>query len=488
MSLSLQSIEKAANRLPHPMAMFIYLCGLVVLLSMIGSLLQWQALHPATGELLHVNSLVSSDGLIYMLSHMVSNFMNFAPVGPVLMIALAFSLAEKSGLLPALISGLSTKTPPVALPLVIAFLGVMSSIAVDSGYVVLLPLCAALFFSSGRHPLAGLALGFACVSGGFSANLLVGPVDAMLSGITTEAVQLVADEEVSLLGNYYFMLASVVLIVAITVSVNHFWIEPYLQESSVQGNPDDNHTAIDGAFGKGFYFTLALIIGIWLVLTVPENGILRGTNGSLIKGPFMSSLVAMIALSVGALATVYGISNGRLGSWNKWVKAFEQGIIDITPYLALMFVVAQFLAWFKWSALGPVMAVHLASVLQDLSVSGPVAMIGLMLFTAILNLFIGSASAKWALLAPVLVPALYLLGIEPEAVQGAYRVADSSTNIITPLMPYFPLVLAYAQKYEPEAGVGRILTLMLPYSLSLLLGWGVLLTIWMLLDLPFGPG
>ena len=485
MFISLHSFEKMANRLPHPMALFIYLCVLMIVLSVVGSMFTWQAQHPVSGELLKVKSLASADGLIYMLSHMVSNFMTFAPVGPVLMIAMAFALAEKSGLLPALITGLSNNTPSMALPVVIAFLGVMSSIAVDSGYVVLLPLCAALFLSSGRHPLAGLALGFACVSGGFSANLIVGPVDAMLSGISTEAIQLVADEEVSILGNYYFMLASVALIVVITVSVNHYWIEPYLHGLKVQAKPSEAIKA--EPFGMAFYLTLFLVVATWLVLTVPENAVLRDPRGSLVKGPFMSSLVAMIALSVGLLATVYGKSNGRLGSWKKWVKAFEQGIVDIVPYLALMFVVAQFLAWFKWSALGPVLAVQLASVLQDLSLSAPVALIALMLFTAVLNLFIGSASAKWALLAPVLVPALYLLGIPAEATQSAYRVADSSTNIITPLMPYFPLVLAYAQKYEPDVGVGRIITLMLPYSISLLFGWGVLLTIWMVLDLPFGP-
>lgn len=485
MPLTLQSIEKAANRLPHPMALFIYLCALMIVLSMLGALMGWQAQHPATGELMVVNSLATANGLIYMLSNMVGNFMNFAPVGPVLMIALAFSLAEKSGLLPALITRLSRNTPSVALPIVIAFLGVMSSIAVDSGYVVLLPLCAALFFSSGRHPLAGLALGFACVSGGFSANLMVGPVDAMLSGISTEALQLVADEEVNLLGNYYFMLASVVLIILISVAVNHYVIEPYLHASAVQTKPEEVEVVHD--FGMSFYITLFMIVSVWLLLTVSDSAIMRGENGSLVKGPFMSSLVAMIAISVGLLATVYGKSNDYLGSWDKWVRAFEQGIRDIVPYLALMFVVAQLLAWFKWSALGPVLAVQLASVLESLSISAPVAMIVLMVFTAILNLFIGSASAKWALLAPVLIPALYLLGMEPEAVQAAYRVADSSTNIITPLMPYFPLVLAYAQKYEPEVGVGRILTLMLPYSLSLLFAWGVLLTIWILMDLPFGP-
>lgn len=485
MNQLLLSIEKAGNRLPQPMALFMYLCVLMVVVSMIGSFLDWHAQHPVTGELLQVQSLASANGLVYMLSHMVSNFMGFAPVGPVLMIALAFSLAERSGLLPALIHGLSARTSSKTLPLVIAFLGVMSSIAVDSGYVVLLPLCAALFAGSGRHPLAGLALGFACVSGGFSANLMVGPVDAMLSGISSEALQLVADGEVGLLANYYFMLASVVLIVVVSVAVNHNFIEPYLHQSSVQVKPDEAVAVHD--FGFAFYVTLFLLIACWLLLTLPDNAILRAEDGSLVKGPFMSSLVSMIAISVGILATVYGMSNGRLASWKKWVKAFEQGIIDIVPYLALMFVVAQFLAWFKWSALGPVLAVQLAAVLQDFNISGPLTLICLMLFTAILNLFIGSASAKWALLAPILVPALYLLGIDPDGVQAAYRVADSSTNIITPLMPYFPLVLAYAQKYEPEAGVGRILTLMLPYSLSLLLSWGLLLTVWMLLDLPFGP-
>lgn len=485
MFVSLNNVEKLANRLPHPMALFLYLCVLMILLSVAGAYLNWDAQHPLNGEVIQVKSLATADGLIYILSHMVSNFMGFAPVGPVLMIALAFSLAEKSGLLPALITGLSRNTPSFALPLVIAFLGVMSSIAVDSGYVVLLPLCAALFFSSGRHPLAGLALGFACVSGGFSANLIVGPVDAMLSGISTEAIQLVADEDVSILGNYYFMLASVVLIVLVAVSVNHFFIEPYLHGQQVQVKPCEIHH--EGHFRISFFVTLGLIVAVWLVLTLPENAILRSESGSLVKGPFMSSLVAMIALSVAILATVYGRSNGRLNSWPKWVKAFEQGIMDIVPYLALMFVVAQFLAWFKWSALGPVLAVQLASLLQDFSLSAPFALIALMLFTSILNLFIGSASAKWALLAPVLIPALYLIGIPPEATQSAYRVADSSTNIITPLMPYFPLVLAYAQKYEPDVGVGRILTLMLPYSICLLIGWGLLLTLWLLLGLPFGP-
>lgn len=482
----LQTIERWANRLPHPMALFMYLCIFVVAMSWLGQSLSWSAQHPATGDVIAVKSLMTSEGLVFAFSSLVKNFMNFAPVGPVLVIALAFSLAEKSGLLPALISKVSHHTPKGMLAITIAFLGVMSSIAVDSGYVVLLPLCAALFYSSGRHPLAGLALGFACVSGGFSANLLVGPVDAMLSGISTEAVQLVADKEVSLLGNYYFMLVSVPLIIAVTVLVNRFWVEPFLSTRPIKfelAEPTAVHQ-----LGKIFWSTLFIIVAVWLVFTVPEGAVLRQLEtDSLVQGPFMKSLVAMIAVSVAILATVYGRTNGTIQTWKSWVQALEQGIKDLAPYLALMFVVAQFIAWFKWSELGPVLAVHLAALMDSWSLSAPLAMLVLMVFTSVLNLFIGSASAKWALLAPILVPAFYLLGMPPEAVQGAYRVADSSTNIITPLMPYFPLVLAYAQKYDKQFGVGRLLTLMLPYSLALLLAWGLLLMIWMLFDLPFGP-
>ena len=481
----LQTIERWADRLPHPMALFMYLCGTVLALSFIGEVLGWSAQHPSSGDVLEVRNLASSEGLVFMLTGLVKNFMGFAPVGPVLVIALAFALAEKSGLLPALITRLSQGTPKELLAVTIAFLGVMSSIAVDSGYVVLLPLCAALFFSSGRHPIAGLALGFACVSGGFSANLMVGPVDAMLSGISTEAVQLVADREVGLLGNYYFMVCSVPLIILVSVLVNRYWVEPYLDVHPVKGEAPEPMAV--HALGVSFWMTLVIIVIAWCVMTLPESAVLReeGT-GKLVQGPFMGSLVAMIALSVAILATVYGKANGKLNNWKEWVGAIEQGIKDIAPYLALMFVVAQFIAWFKWSALGPVLAVHLAAVLETWSLPTPLALLALLLFTSVLNLFIGSASAKWALLAPIIVPAFYLLGIEPEAVQGAYRVADSSTNIITPLMPYFPLVLAYAQKYDPEIGVGRILTIMLPYALSLLAAWALLLTVWLLAELPFG--
>ncbi|MEY8248873.1 MAG: AbgT family transporter [Bermanella sp.] len=485
----LHTIERVANRLPHPMALFIYLCLIVVLCSWLGEGFKWGAQHPTTGEWMQVRSLMSRDGWVFMLGDMVKNFMNFAPVGPVLMIALAFSLAERSGLLPTLITRLTRHTRGHTLPIAVAFLGVMSSIAVDSGYVVLLPLCAAVFAAAGRHPLAGLALGFACVSGGFSANLMVGPVDAILSGISTEAVQLVADREVSILGNYYFMLASVPLIILLTVMVNRLWVEPYLKDSPfVIPEPNSAQPELPHNLGKAFWLTLLLIVVSWLLLTLPEQAVLRhGQTGSLLKGPFMASLVALIALSVAILATVYGVQNGRFKSWGEWVKALERGIADLAPYLVLMFVVAQFIAWFKWSVLGTVLAVHLAAVLQDWALSPALAMVGLMVFTSVLNLLVGSASAKWALLAPILVPAFYLLGIEPAAVQGAYRVADSSTNIITPLMPYFPLVLMYAQKYEKDIGVGRLLTLMLPYGVSLLLAWGGMLTLWIMLGIPLGP-
>jgi len=485
----LQKIEQWANRLPHPMALFIYLCVVLWVLSWWGSVAGWSAQHPVSQDVLTVRSLLSESGWVYMLTNLVKNFMSFAPVGPVIMVALAFSLAERSGLLPALINGAARKAPDWMLPVTVAFLGVMSSIAVDSGYVVLLPLCAAMFYAAGRHPLAGLALGFACVSGGFSANLMVGPVDAMLAGITTEALSMVSEGSVSVLSNYYFMVASVPLIVVVTVFVNHKWVEPYLNKSSqVDGGEGLQQMPPSVAWGAWFWLSLLLIVIAWCVLTLPEQAWLRHPDtGSLVKGPFMGALVAMIAVSVALLSTVFGRVNNTLKGWKDWVSALEQGVKDLAPYLVLMFVVAQFVAWFKWSGLGPILAVHLAGIMESWELSSVGALLAILIFTAFLNLFIGSASAKWGLLAPVLVPAFYLLGVPAEAVQGAYRVADSSTNIITPLMPYFPLVLAFALKYDAQVGVGRILTMMLPYALSLLVAWGALLGVWLVFEIPFGP-
>lgn len=483
-----ERIESVGDRIPHPMALFLYLCLAVWLMSVLGAWLDWQAIHPASLQSVGVRSLASHEGIRFVLSSMVKNFTGFAPLGPVLLIMLAFALAEKSGLLPALINRLVMRASSFWLAPAVALLGVLSSIAMDSGYVVLLPLCMAMFAAYGRPPLAGLALGFACVSGGFSANFLVGPVDVILSSLSTEAVQLVDhSREVSVLANYYFMLASVFVVVLVSLAVNRYLIEPHLQ--STRSSHSHENTLQPASFGHAFWLTLTALLLTWIWLTYPQQAPLRHPEtGELIKSPFMLSLVAMIALSVGILSTVYGVSHGRFNGWRDWVHALEQGMKDLAPYIVLMFVVAQFVAWFKWSQMGTVLAIEMAAVLNSWALPVPFALLGLFVFTALLNLVVGSASAKWALLAPVLVPAFYLIGIAPETVQGAYRIADSTTNIITPLMPYFPLVLAFAQKYESDAGVGRLLTLMLPYSLALLVCWFGVFVIWVLAGWPLGPG
>ncbi len=494
-----QRIERVADRIPHPMALFLYLCVLVMGVSALGAWLNWHAVHPATQEVIVIKSLLSADGLRFMLSGMVKHFMQFAPVGPVIVIMLAFALAEKSGLMPALIQGLAQRTSSFWLAPMVALLGVLSSVAMDSGYVVLLPLCMALFAAFGRHPLAGLAIGFAAVSGGYSANLIVGPVDVILSGLSTEAVRMVdPNREVGVLANYYFMLVSVPLIVAVCLAVNRYWIEPNLpayqplnvQQSTNTQQPLKAQQApqTQTVFGVGFWITLAAIVAIWMGLTLPADAPLRDpTTGALIKSPFVQSLIALIALSVAVLSTQFGVAQQRFRQWQDWVDALQHGIRELAPYLVLMFVVAQFVAWFGWSQMGTVLAVHMADLLNALALPTPLALLGLLVFAASLNLVVGSASAKWAFLAPILVPAFYLAGLAPESVQAAYRIADSSTNIITPLMPYFPLVLAFAQKYEPNAGVGRVLTLMLPYSLALLVAWFGLFVLWVVLGWPLGP-
>jgi len=486
-----ERIERVADRIPHPMALFLYLCGLVIVLSAVGAWFNWQAEHPVSHEIVTIKSLLSADGVRFMLTGVVKNFMHFAPVGPVIVIMLAFALAEKSGLMPALIQGLAKRTSSFWLAPMVALLGVLSSVAMDSGYVVLLPLCMALFAAFGRHPLAGLAIGFAAVSGGYSANLMVGPVDVILSGLSTEAVRLVdASRDVSVLANYYFMLASVPLIVAVCLAVNRYWIEPNLAVYTPPQDLAQSQTVSETpvTFGWGFWLTLVVIVLVWVGLTVPTDAPLRDPNtGALIKSPFMQSLIALIALSVAVLSTQFGVAQQRFRQWQDWVDALQQGVRELAPYLVLMFAVAQFVAWFGWSQMGTVLAIHMADALNALALPAPLALLGLLLFAASLNLVVGSASAKWAFLAPILIPAFYLAGFAPESVQAAYRIADSSTNIMTPLMPYFPLVLAFAQKYEPNAGVGRILTLMLPYSLALLVSWFGVFVVWMLLGWPLSP-
>ncbi len=485
---TLNRIERVGNRLPHPTALFVYLCIFIIALSWLSAMAQVSALHPGTGEELAARSLLSGEGLRWMLTNTVSNFINFAPVGTVLIAILGIGLAEHSGLLGALLQRVVRVAKGSALTASIVFAGVLSSLGADSGYVVLVPLAGLAFASAGRHPLAGIAAAFAGVSGGYSANLAIGPLDAILAGLSSEAVQLVAEDTVASSDNYYFMLASTVLITLLGTLVSQRWVEPRLPAWQGDTGPTENQTEDTPSFRwLRWYCGLFLLALLWA--TLPDDALLRHQQtGSLIGSPLLSGIVTLIALFAAGAGIVFGYENRRYRRADDWIAGMEQSMASMASYLVLMFFAAQFVNYFAWSGLGAIAAIKGAALLATLNLPAAPLLLCFILLCALINLVIGSASAKWALLAPVFVPMLYLLGISPEGTQLAYRIGDSSTNIITPLMPYFGVVVAFAQRYDKDLGIGTLMAMMVPYSVAFLLGWSIMLVLWMGLGWPIGPG
>jgi aminobenzoyl-glutamate transport protein len=490
----LLAIERGGNRLPAPALLFLYLIIAIILISALCQVFAIQGIHPATQEVLQVNSLWSFEALRWWLQNAVKNFINFAPVGPVLVVMLGLGVAEHSGFLSALLRRLLHWLPANVLTFGTVMVGILSSIAVDAGYVVAIPLSGVIFALAGRSPLIGIVACFAGVSGGFSANLMVGPVDAILAGISSEAAQLIdLQYHVSPLSNYYFMIVSTFVISLLTTWVTHKWVEPALQKMPLENLDFDikDQQQLSAIEARALKFSsLALLVFMVLIicLVVPEAGVLRDSqSGSIVESPFMSGLVVLIALGAALAGVIYGRISGMYQRYNQVVDGMEGAMKTLAGYLVLMFFAAQFVSLFSWSNLGLVLAVNGAEVLQELQPPMLINLVMFVLMAASINLVVGSASAKWAVLAPVFVPMLMLNGIAPEVTQTAYRIGDSSTNIITPLMPYFPLVVALMQRYVKNVGVGTLVALMLPYSLAFLLVWSLLLVLWVGLGWPLGP-
>lgn len=475
-------LERLGNRLPHPTLLFVWLCLLLLPVSALFSVFTPETVHPLTAAPLPVKSLLSAEGVRWMLTSMVSNFTGFAPLGVVLVAMLGIGVAEHSGLLGSLLSAIVRRaSQPLLVPLV-AFAGVLSSIAADAGYVVLIPLAALLFQRAGRSPLTGIAVAFAGVSGGFSANLLLGPIDALLAGISTEAARtLQPDSSVGAAANYWFMLASTVLVTVVITLVT---------PAEKAGEAVVTDTVPTTSKRTTLLTLLGLLVYLISIaaLTLPEGAPLRHPDsGELLSSPFMQGIVIVIALGFAVCGLIFGYSTGTFRNGSDVIRALEQTMAQLAGYLVLMFFAAQFVAWFNWSGMALVMAVKGAAALTVMNLPTPLLMVALVLLVALLNLLIGSASAKWALLAPLLIPMLMLAGVQPDATQAAFRVGDSSTNLITPLMPYFALVLGFVRQYRSDAGIGTLMAMMLPYSLALLLAWSLLLGIWLGFGWPLGP-
>lgn len=488
----LQKVEKVGNALPQPAFLFLILTGVVVILSAIVSGLGIEALHPIKKEPIVATNLLSISGLHMILTDLVKNFAGFAPLGTVLVAMLGFSLAEKSGLLGALLRILVVKSPKRLLVPAVLLAGVMSHTAGDVGYVLLIPLAAMAFHSAGLNPLAGLAICFAGVSGGFAANFLLSTADPLLAGLSQEAARIIDPKySVSPLVNWYFMSTSSLLIIGVGTLIGNKITIPFLgrYEGDVPSVAPTPLTALEKRGLIWAAVTVALLVAFVLAGALPESGFLRDPKtGSVLDSPLMKGVVAIIFLFGALSGLAYGLGAKTIRSQNDVTNAMQESMVTMAPYLVMVFFAAQFIALFNASNVGLIFAVHGSELLKGFGLSAVPLMIGFIIFTCLLDLLIGSASAKWALMAPVFVPMFMLLGVSPELTQASYRVADSVVNIVSPLMSYFPLILAFANKYDSKAKVGTVIALMLPYSIGFLLFWSALLLVWIFLGLPLGPG
>ena len=497
MNRFLGAIERAGNILPHPATLFVILAVLIIILSAVTAWMGVSVVHPGTKEVVRAESLLTLAGLHRILTSLVTNFTGFAPLGTVLVAMLGIAVAEGSGLISAALRAVVLSAPRRLLTMVVVFAGVLSHMASDVGYVLVIPLGAMIEVPSaalalGRHPLAGLAAAFAGVSGGFCANFLLGPTDPLLAGITQEAARILDKPYVvTAAANYYFAAASAFLIVLAGTFITERVVVPRLGEYRGDEKPEELKE-LSAAEKRGLRCALAMalvLIGIILWGLVPADGFLRDLKtGGVLNSPFLRGIVAIIFFGGTFVGLAYGIGAGTIRSDSDVMKAMEKAMATMALYLVLAFFASQFVAFFNWTHLGVITAVKGAELLRSSGIGGVPLIICFIMITVLLDLVLGSASAKWAVMAPVFVPMFMLLGYSPELTQAGYRIGDSVANIITPLMSYFPLVVAFAQRYDKHAGIGTIMATMLPYSVTFFFLWTLLLIVWYLLGLPLGPG
>jgi aminobenzoyl-glutamate transport protein len=489
---SLHIIERVGNALPHPGTLFALMALAVIVLSAVFTRLDISVIHPGTQQEIRPVNLMTVAGLHRILTSLVTNFTSFAPLGTVLVAMLGIGIAESSGAIGTALRLLVISAPRRLLTFVIVLAGVLSNTASEIGYVLLVPLAAIIFLSVGRHPLAGLAAAFAGVSGGYSANLLLGTVDPLLAGLSQEAARIVDPVyEVNPTANFYFMFVSTFFIAAAGTWVTERIVVPRLGEYTGDEKTEPIHDLTPLEKRGLIYASISLLFVTAIILagTVPSDGFLRepGT-GSLLRSPFISGIVAVIFVVFSVAGIAYGIGAKTIKSDADVMKGMGKSMSTLGLYMVLVFFAAQFVAFFNWTNLGLILAVEGADLLGR-SGLGPIPlMVSFVFVSGFINLFMGSASAKWAIMAPVFVPMLMLLGFTPEFTQAAYRIGDSTTNIISPMMTYFALIVAFVERYQKGAGIGTVIATMLPYTVAFLLVWIVLLVVFMVLGLPVGPG
>ena len=486
----LDNIEVVGNKLPHPATLFLMMAVLVALLSWWASAVGLQATHPATGEVIAVKNLLSADGIRWIYTNVESNFVKFPPLALVLVIMVGIGVAEGSGLFTVLVRQLVLRAPPKLITAAIVTAGIFSHLASEVGYVILIPLGAMIFHALGRHPMAGFAAAFAGVSAGFGSNFLIGSVDPILAGLSTSAAQII-DPAINInpMVNYYFMVVSAIMVIVVGTWITEKIVEPRL------GKYSGNEAALEieqitplekkGLRWAGVGTLIFIAVMAWTI--IPENGLFRDPDtGGILKSPFFSGIIVGLLLLFFVPGIIYGIIVKTIKNDKDVVKHMTSSMQGMGGYIVLVFFAAQFIYWFNYSNLGLVVAIDGAQFLSQIGFTGIPLILSFLLLSAFLNMFMGSASAKWAIMAPVFVPMFMILGYHPGLTQAAFRIGDSVTNVITPMMSYFALIVTYAQRYDEKNGIGTIISLMIPYTVIFMLVWAAIMTIWMLLGIPVG--
>ncbi|GIW95607.1 MAG: aminobenzoyl-glutamate transporter [Pirellulaceae bacterium] len=498
-------IERIGNRLPDPVTLFAVGALLVLFGSAVAEALGWQAVNPATNELVKARSLLSPEGLRWVWLHLVENFTAFPPLGVVLVAMIGIGVAEHAGLIGALLKSVVVVTPQKLLTPAVVFVGVMSSMAADAGYVVLPPLAAAVFAQAGRSPIVGLCAVFAGVASGFSANLFITGLDPLLQSFTQQAARILQpDYVVDVRCNYYFMIASTIVMTLTGWAVTHWLVEPRFtpEEVGEQIRYAESQGVASATGGTGLSreerrgllaAVLTLLAGsaliVWMVFS--PNGALSGKvekRPGVFTDVWVDAIVPILFFLFLLPGIAYGIAAGTIRSDRDVARMMNKTMAGMGSYVVMAFFAAQFISWFNESNLGKLVALEGVELLRQWRLPVPLLLVAVILLTTVLNLFIGSASAKWALLSTVFVPIFAGMGIRPELTQAAYRVGDSVTNSIAPLNPYMVIILLYLEKLKPRAGIGTLIAAMLPYAACFLVVWTLLLLGWVAAGLPLGPG
>ncbi|WP_273412224.1 AbgT family transporter [Corynebacterium appendicis] len=529
-------IEKIGNKLPDPFWLFAILSGVVAVSSWLASRAGLSAVDPSSGEEIHVENLLTGENLSRMVSDAVENFISFPPLGVILAVMLGVAIAEKAGLLSALVRRMVVRVSPKMLTFMVALAGVTGSVASDAIYVIIIPLGAMAFYAVGRSPIVGAMVAFAASSAGFNSSLILNITDLLLAGISTSAAQLVDENYVvSPLANIFFVIPSAVVLSLIITAVTEFYVDKkakqlidddHIDTSELafddEAKPDDaddaSADASEGETGassasasdssddsegatqddlslsplekKGLLWAglalLAFLAAYFALLFIPGSPFARPEEGFM-QSPLIQAIAVPIALAFFLCGLVYGLIVGTVKSAADIPAFMAKGLESLLPMMVLFFAVAQFLAWFQWSNLGSWTAIRGAELLQSWDLPNVLLFAAFVVMVALLNLFITSGSAQWALMAPVVVPMMMYVGIAPEVTQMLFRIGDSPSNIITPMSPYFAVALTFLQKYYKKAGVGTLMSLALPYSIAMCVGWFLFFLIWYFLGIPLGP-